>query len=169
MPFSQIIPPSPSPSESKTLLYTSVSLLLSRIQGHHYHLSKFRVYVFVYCIGVFLELFLKSQEGKSKKLGSSKKTYKDCLSKISCVRQWPSFLSSPKRRKTGRIDRSPANCFAFYGKKKRHPRPTPQTTNLWIICAWLWNSSVTVSPILGLLISFRLFLRLFWNLPKHMS
>ena len=29
MPFSQIIPPSPSPTESKSLFYTSVSLLLS--------------------------------------------------------------------------------------------------------------------------------------------
>ena len=54
MPFSQIIPPSPSPSESKSLLYTSVSLLLSRIQSHHYHLSKFHIYVLVYCIGIFL-------------------------------------------------------------------------------------------------------------------
>ena len=33
MPFSQIIPPSPFPTESKRLFYTSVSLLLSRIQG----------------------------------------------------------------------------------------------------------------------------------------
>ena len=40
VPFSQII--SPSPTESKRLLYTSVSLLLSHIQGYHYHLSKLR-------------------------------------------------------------------------------------------------------------------------------
>ena len=45
MPFSQIIPPLPSPTESKRLFYTPVSLLLSRIQGYHYHLSKFHIYV----------------------------------------------------------------------------------------------------------------------------
>ena len=33
--FSHIIPPSPSPSESKRLFYTSVSLLLSCIQGYY--------------------------------------------------------------------------------------------------------------------------------------
>ena len=38
MPFSQIIPPFPSPIESKRLFYTSVSLLLSCIQGCCYHL-----------------------------------------------------------------------------------------------------------------------------------
>jgi len=54
MPFSHIIPPSSSPTESKRLFYTSVSLLLSLIQGYCYHLSKFHIYALVYCIGVFL-------------------------------------------------------------------------------------------------------------------
>ena len=45
MPFFQIIPPLPSPTESKSLFYISVSLLLSRIQGYHYHLSKLHIYV----------------------------------------------------------------------------------------------------------------------------
>ena len=49
MPFSQIILPSPSPTESKRLFYTSVSLLLSRLQGYCYHLSKFHIYALVYC------------------------------------------------------------------------------------------------------------------------
>ena len=54
MLFSQIIPSSPSPTESKRLFFTSVSLLLSRIQGHCYHLFKFHIYALIYCIGVFL-------------------------------------------------------------------------------------------------------------------
>jgi len=58
--FSQIIPPSPSPTESKRLFYTSVSLLLSHIQGYCYHLSKFHIYALVYCIGVFLSGLLHS-------------------------------------------------------------------------------------------------------------
>ena len=60
MPFSQMIPPSPSPTESKRLFYTSVSLLLSHIQGYCYHLSKFHIYALVYCIGVFLSGLLHS-------------------------------------------------------------------------------------------------------------
>ena len=41
MPFSQIIPPFPSPTEPKRLFYTSVSLLLSRIQGYLYIFKAF--------------------------------------------------------------------------------------------------------------------------------
>ena len=50
---SQIIPPSPSPTEIKSLFFTSVSVLLSRILGHCYHLSKFHIYALIHCIGVF--------------------------------------------------------------------------------------------------------------------
>ena len=60
MPFSQISPPSPSPTESTRLIYTSLSLLLSRTQGYCYHLSKFHIYALVYCIGVFLSGLLHS-------------------------------------------------------------------------------------------------------------
>ena len=60
MPFSQLIPPSSFPTESKSLLCTFASLLLSRIQGYRYYLSKFHIYVLVYCIGVFLSGLLHS-------------------------------------------------------------------------------------------------------------
>uniref|UniRef100_A0AC11DAA6 Uncharacterized protein n=2 Tax=Ovis aries TaxID=9940 RepID=A0AC11DAA6_SHEEP len=46
-------PPPPTPTESKRLFYTSVSLLLSRIQAYRYHLSKFHIYALEYYIGVF--------------------------------------------------------------------------------------------------------------------
>ena len=52
--------PAPSPTESKRLFYTFVSLLLSHIQGYRYHLSKFHIYALVYCIGVFLSGSLHS-------------------------------------------------------------------------------------------------------------
>ena len=52
--------PLPLPQESKSPFYTSVSLLLSHIQGHHYHLSKFHIYALMYCTGVFLSDLLHS-------------------------------------------------------------------------------------------------------------
>ena len=60
IPVSQIILPSPSPTESIRLFYTSVSFLVPRTQGHCCHLSKFHIYVLVYCIGVFLSGLLHS-------------------------------------------------------------------------------------------------------------
>ena len=51
--------PLPLP-ESKSLFYTSVSLLLFLIQGYRYHLSKFHIYALVYCLGVFLSGLLHS-------------------------------------------------------------------------------------------------------------
>ena len=60
MLFYQIIPHSPSPTESKSLFFISVSPLLSHIQGYHYYLSKFHIYALVYCIGVFLSGLLHS-------------------------------------------------------------------------------------------------------------
>ena len=50
MLFSQNIPPLPSPTESKSLFFTSVLLLLSHIQGYCYLLSKFHIYALIYCI-----------------------------------------------------------------------------------------------------------------------
>jgi len=59
--FNAILPNHPRPAtESKRLFYTSVSLLLSCIQGCCYHLSKFHIYALVYCIGVFLSGLLHS-------------------------------------------------------------------------------------------------------------
>ena len=65
MPFSQVIPPLPSPTEFKRLFYTSVSLLLSCIQDYHYYLSKFHIYALLYCIGVFLSGLLHCIIGSS--------------------------------------------------------------------------------------------------------
>ena len=48
------------PTESKSLFFTSVSLLRSCIHGYHYHLSKFHIYALVNCIGVFLSGLLHS-------------------------------------------------------------------------------------------------------------
>ena len=61
--FNAILPNHPTlslPHRVQRLFYTSVSLLLSRIQGYHYYLSKFHIYALVYCIGVFLSGLLHS-------------------------------------------------------------------------------------------------------------
>ena len=60
MLFSQNIPPSPSPTESKSLFCTSVSLFLFCLLGYRYHLFKFRMYALEYCIGVYLSGLLHS-------------------------------------------------------------------------------------------------------------
>ena len=57
--FNAVLPNHPtlaSATESRRLFYTSVSLLLSRIQGYHYHLSKFHIYALVYTVLVFFFL-----------------------------------------------------------------------------------------------------------------
>ena len=53
-----------SPTESKRLFYTSVSLLLSRIQGYHYHLSKFHIYALVYCFSFSIPLSIPWEHSK---------------------------------------------------------------------------------------------------------
>ena len=53
-------PKSSHPLPLQSPFCTSVSLLLPRIQGYHYHLAKFHIYVLVYCIGVFLSGLLHS-------------------------------------------------------------------------------------------------------------
>ena len=55
MPFFQIIPPSPSSTESKRLFYISVSLLLFRIQSYHYHISKLLCFSYYLFYSIFLD------------------------------------------------------------------------------------------------------------------
>ena len=40
--------------EKKSLFFICVPLLMSWIEGHRYHLSKFHIYVLIYCIGILL-------------------------------------------------------------------------------------------------------------------
>ena len=60
MLFPRNIPPLPSPTESKILFCISVSLFLFCIQGYYYYLSKFHIYVLVYCNGLYLSGLLHS-------------------------------------------------------------------------------------------------------------
>ena len=60
--FFQIIPPSPSPTESKSLFLTSVSPLPPCLLDHRYHLSKFPIYTSMY--NVCLLYKVKSEREK---------------------------------------------------------------------------------------------------------
>ena len=65
--------PLPLPQSPKDF-YTSVSLLLSHIQGYCYHLSKFHIYVLVYCIGVWLTSGSTTKPQSSRQYGTGTKT-----------------------------------------------------------------------------------------------
>ena len=65
MLFSLNIPPSPSPTKSKSLFCTSVSLFLFCILDYCYHLFKFHIYALVHCIGLYLSGLLHSVMGSS--------------------------------------------------------------------------------------------------------
>ena len=54
MLFSRNIPPSSSPTESKSLFCTDVSLFLFCIWCYHYHLPKSHIYVLVCCNVLYL-------------------------------------------------------------------------------------------------------------------
>ena len=82
--LSQIIPPSPSPTESKRLSYTSASLLLSPLQGYHYHFSKYHIWnespvriqctilgVWGWCTGTTQRVGTGRVEGRGFRMGST--------------------------------------------------------------------------------------------------
>ena len=52
--------PLPLPQTPKDCSIHLYLFFLSRIQGYHYHLSKFHIYALVYCTGVFLSGLLHS-------------------------------------------------------------------------------------------------------------
>ena len=60
MLFSQIIPPSPSPTMSKSLFFMSVSPSLPSTKDHKYYLSRFHIYVLIYDICLSLSDSLHS-------------------------------------------------------------------------------------------------------------
>ena len=57
MLFSHITPALPSPTESKSLSFTSVSPLLPCTKDHWYRLSKFHTYALIYSICLSLSDF----------------------------------------------------------------------------------------------------------------
>ena len=72
MPFSQTIPPLPSPTESKRLFYTSVSLLLSRMLWYIYTMEYYsaiekNAFESVLMMWMKLELIIQSEVSQKQK------------------------------------------------------------------------------------------------------
>ena len=57
MLFSQIFPPSPSPTVSKSPSFMSVSPLLPCTQDHQYYLYRFHLYALIYNMSFALTFF----------------------------------------------------------------------------------------------------------------
>ena len=120
MPFSQIILPSPSPIESKSLFCTSASLLLSHIQGYCYHLSKFHIYRLVYCIvePIFRPSYITDKGCYFKKTNiNTGRRGPCCLSTSSCalcLRSWCSDLSPLPPRWHGDFPCALSEVTAFW-------------------------------------------------------
>ena len=86
----------PLPQNPKDF-YTSVSLLLSCIQGYHYHLLKFHIYVFV-------SLLMKVKE-ESEKVGLKLNTEKTKIMASGPITSWE-------------IDGETVSDFIFWGAPK---------------------------------------------------
>ena len=128
MPFSQIFPPSPSPTESIRLFYTSVSLLLSRTQGQCTILDAWG-----WCTGMTQRDGVGREEGGGFRMGSTCIPVADsfwCLAKlIQCFR-----FKKKKKQKTPNSEQ---------GKKKK--KNSIRVHFLWGLSSWTAICLLTVS------------------------
>ena len=75
MPFSQIITPLPYPTESKSLFYTSVSLLLSHIQGYRYQVRCRIQDAWGWCTGMTQREGMGREEGGGRRVQDGEHGY----------------------------------------------------------------------------------------------